>query len=175
MAPDYVLVDRAVKDELLAKLKTLMNEWYGPDPSKVSYFSRIISARHAHRLARFIEENRASVVQGGRSDINERYIEPTLLLEPSMDGAIMREEIFGPILPIFAVDGPEAAVKAIRRQEKPLALYVFAENDAVPQFVIDNTSSGGVGINNTILHVGCSELPFGGGAYCIAFCGMSAR
>jgi aldehyde dehydrogenase (NAD+) len=102
------------------------------------------------------------VARGGDLDAADRYISPTLLTDVSPDCALMQEEIFGPILPVLKIDSAEDAIAFINRRAKPLALYVFSENKAVQQNVVARTSSGGVSVNHTWMHLAVHDLPFGG-------------
>ena len=162
IAPDYVLVDHQVKDALVDKLVSQIGTSFGIDPKSSASFGRIVSARHLDRLHGLLESGAGTVAVGGHVDHDERYIAPTVTVDPSPDGPLMSEEIFGPILPVLGVDGPSAAKAFIAARPKPLALYVFAErNDVVDDFVA-TTSSGGVCVNQTLMHLLPPDLPFGG-------------
>jgi aldehyde dehydrogenase (NAD+) len=102
------------------------------------------------------------VVAGGEVDVAARYVAPTITVDPSPESPVMQEEIFGPILPVLAVDGPAEAKSFITARPKPLALYVFAQKDDVIDDLIDNVSSGGACINQTLMHILPADLPFGG-------------
>jgi aldehyde dehydrogenase (NAD+) len=119
-----------------------------------------VSERHATRLAGFLESG--EVVVGGQVDPANRYVAPTVLRGVTMDSAIMQEEVFGPVLPVVAVDGVHEAIDLVNAGDKPLALYVFTENLALADLVIERTSSGGAGVNCTVTHVTSPNLPFGG-------------
>jgi aldehyde dehydrogenase (NAD+) len=162
IAPDYVLADRQVRDALVDKLAAQIGEFFGPEPQRSTSFGRIVNARHLGRLKGLLEKGAGTVVTGGTSDDGDRFLAPTVTVDPSPDGALMQEEIFGPILPVLAVDGPADAVAFITARPKPLALYVFAGDDAAVDTVVDGTSSGGVCINQTLMHLLPADLPFGG-------------
>jgi acyl-CoA reductase-like NAD-dependent aldehyde dehydrogenase len=102
------------------------------------------------------------VITGGETNPDDRYIAPTLMDQVHWDDPIMEEEIFGPILPILEYDQIETAIEQINRRPKPLALYLFTHNKQLQKQVLYSTSSGGVCINDTIMHIGVHELPFGG-------------
>ncbi|KIQ93762.1 Coniferyl aldehyde dehydrogenase [Anoxybacillus thermarum] len=156
IAPDYVLVHEAVKQPLLEKMKRYVDELYGnPDA-----YGRIVSERHAERLVRFLANG--TVVHGGAYDIEQRWIEPTLLDDITWDDAVMQEEIFGPILPILTFETIDEAIQMINDYEKPLALYLFTEDQDVQQQVLHQVSFGGGCINDTIMHIASPHLPFGG-------------
>lgn len=160
IAPDYVLVDRRVKDEFVKHLQTSITEFYGSDPSASPDYARIINDRHFARLIALLGSGSALI--GGQHDAAKRFIAPTVLDGVSGDSPVMQEEIFGPILPILAVDSVEESIAFINERDKPLALYVFADDKQVINQVLDRTSSGGVCVNGTIMQVAVPTLPFGG-------------
>ncbi len=160
IAPDYVLVDREIRDRLVHQLSTEITRFYGTDPRQSPSYGRIINHHHFDRLSELVEG--AVIASGGGTDRAERFFEPTVMVEPAPDSAVMTEEIFGPILPVLAVDGAEAAAAFIAARPKPLALYLFTEDNAVVQTVLTRTSSGGVCVNHTLLHLVPPNLPFGG-------------
>jgi aldehyde dehydrogenase (NAD+) len=160
IAPDYVLVHKAREQALLDAITEAIDAFYGGDAMASEDFGRIIDARHHERLTRLIEGE--TVVTGGQTDANQLHIAPTVLRDVSPNAPVMREEIFGPVLPVLAVDDMEEAIRFINEREKPLALYVFSSNAARTDRIITATSAGGVCVNDTILHVVAPELPFGG-------------
>ncbi len=162
IAPDYVLVDHQVKDAFVDKLADQIGHFYGADPQASKSFGRIVNGRHLDRLQGLLDRGAGTVAVGGQVDASQRYVAPTVTVEPSQDSAVMQEEIFGPILPILGVDGPPEAKAFIGARAKPLALYVFASKDEVVDDIIDHTSSGGVCVNQTLMHLLPAELPFGG-------------
>jgi aldehyde dehydrogenase (NAD+) len=160
IAPDYVLVERAAHDDLVAALVTSIREFYGPDPKANVDYGRIISDSHFRRLTQLLQPGERAV--GGDVDATSRYIAPTVLTGVSVDDAIMREEIFGPILPVIAVDSIDAAVAFVNVGDTPLALYCFSEDDTENDRVTSGTTSGGVCVNGTLLQMSNGFLPFGG-------------
>jgi len=160
IAPDYVLVHKAREQALLDAITETIETFYGGDPLASENFGRIVDARHHDRLARLIEGE--TVVTGGQTDPNQLHIAPTVLRDVSPDAPVMREEIFGPILPVLAVDDMDEAIRFINEREKPLALYAFSNDTTKADRLIAATSAGGVCVNDTILHVVAPELPFGG-------------
>jgi len=162
IAPDYVLVDRAVQDQLVDRLVHEIGEFYGADPQRSDSFGRIVNARHLDRLKGLLAAGAGTVATGGTADDADRYLAPTITVDPSPDAPVMQEEIFGPILPVLAVDGPDAARAFVLARPKPLALYAFAGDEAAIETVVDGTSSGGVCINQTLMHLLPPDLPFGG-------------
>jgi aldehyde dehydrogenase (NAD+) len=163
VAPDYVLVDRSVEIRFLDALTRAVHTFYGDYPQSSPDYGRIVNERHWDRLHALLEQARpAQVVIGDEGDRAGRYLAPTVLRDVTWDDPVMGEEIFGPILPVLAVDSAAEAIAAITGHDKPLALYVFAEDQAVIDRVVAETSSGGVGVNITLLQVGVPDLPFGG-------------
>jgi aldehyde dehydrogenase (NAD+) len=160
VAPDYVLVDEAVQDKFVEALRTSIKDFYGTNPHASDSYGRIVSPRHFDRLVSLM--NGGTVVVGGESAAQDRYIAPTVLGDVKLDSALMQEEIFGPLLPIISVKSTDEAIAFITERDHPLALYVFAENTAVVDTVLDRTTAGGVTVNGTLLHLTSPNLPFGG-------------
>ena len=160
VAPDYVLVERSRELALVEELTKCIGEFYGADPATSDSYGRIVSDRHFDRLVGMIGEG--TVATGGTSSRTDRYVAPTILTNVKLDGRLMTEEIFGPLLPIIPVDDIDAAIAFVRARPHPLALYVFAEDDRVIDRVVDETSAGGVTVNGTLLHLTNPHLPFGG-------------
>lgn len=160
VAPDYILVHREQEEALLNALKKTIGEFYEGDPKASEDFGRIINERHHERLTALIEGN--SVVAGGDHDKSKLYIAPTVLRDVAPDAPVMQDEIFGPILPVLAVDSTDEMIEFINAREKPLALYVFSENYYVVDRIINETSAGGMCVNETVFHLIVPNLPFGG-------------
>lgn len=160
IAPDYILVDRRIKDDFIEQMRSTIAEFFGDTPERSSDFGRIIHERHFDRLVQFLRD--ADVALGGESDRDLRYIAPTLLDNVSWEDAVMQEEIFGPILPVLTYDSLDEVIATINARPKPLALYVFSSNSDVQEQVLGSTSSGGACVNDTVMHVGVDTLPFGG-------------
>ncbi len=164
IAPDYLLVHQQVKSALLEKFQTYLQQFYGNDPALSPDYGRIINAKQFNRLVDLLqaEGNADRRIIGGQFDAETRYIAPTLITGVDGDSPLMQEEIFGPILPILEYQEIEEAIAQIQQQPKPLALYLFSRNSQLQQQVLQQTSSGGVCINDTIMQVGVPALPFGG-------------
>lgn len=163
IAPDYVLVARPVRDQLVAAIERSVTEFYGKDPHTSSDYGRIISTDHFERIAGLLDDaDSGTVAFGGVVDAADRYVSPTVLTDPAEDSEVMTDEIFGPLLPVLVVDHIDEAIDFVNARPKPLALYVFTDDDAAAKRTVKLTSSGGVGINGTLLHIGPPELPFGG-------------
>ncbi len=159
IAPDYLLIHREVKEQFIEAFKHAVVELHGEDAQQSKHYVRMVSAKAFERVKGYL--NDGVVRYGGRTDAADRYIEPTLLDNVSADSAVMREEIFGPVLPIIEIESVDEAIGFINKREKPLALYVFAE-DGVAKQVVEHTSSGGACINDVIMHIANERMPFGG-------------
>jgi aldehyde dehydrogenase (NAD+) len=163
VAPDYVLVARAVEDRFLGAVLRSVHDFYGENPKTSADYGRIINDRHFDRLTRLLDAGGyEAVVTGGSGDRGSRYFAPTVLAGVSPDAAVMAEEIFGPILPVITVANVDEAVSFVNDRPHPLALYVFTEDPPTAERVIERTRSGGVSINHTMVHLGVPDLPFGG-------------
>lgn len=166
VAPDYVLVHRAVEDQLVDGIARAVRRFYGDDPASSPDYARIVSDRHFRRLTGLLEGSgagsRASVAVGGQADPATRYLAPTVLRDVGAGDPVMEEEVFGPILPVLAVQDMDEAAAFVRARPKPLALYVFSGSEATALKVVEGTSSGGVCVNGTVLHLAVHGLPFGG-------------
>ncbi|MEI2663372.1 aldehyde dehydrogenase [Rossellomorea sp. LJF3] len=160
VAPDYVLVHREVKNELVEKLKEAIYASYGDDIIHNPDFGHIVSTRHFDRLKSFL--GNGSMVTGGASDRENLVIEPTILDSISWEDPIMQDEIFGPILPIIEYEDTSEVIDQIVKRPKPLALYLFCENETLQDEILTNISFGGGAINDTINHMTSHYLPFGG-------------
>ncbi|MDG2305681.1 MAG: aldehyde dehydrogenase family protein [Candidatus Binatia bacterium] len=160
IAPDYVLVEESVRDELIATLEKTVKKFYGDDPQKTNDYARVVNERHHGRLTKLLEGQ--EIAFGGKTDVDDCYIEPTVLKNVSPDAEIMKQEIFGPILPVLSVQNIDEAISFVREREKPLALYIFTSDEATENKVLEETSSGGACVNGTVMHIGDSRLPFGG-------------
>ena len=160
VAPDYVLVDRAQHDALIDAMAATITRFFGADPKQSPDFARIVNERHTERLAAYLKGGR--VVVGGMVDIAQRYVAPTILTDVDVDAPMMREEIFGPILPVLKIDTPADAVSFINAREKPLALYLFTSDATAREAIVGGTSSGGVCINDVVVQLSAPDLPFGG-------------
>ncbi|MFD3925716.1 aldehyde dehydrogenase family protein [Streptomyces sp. NPDC058614] len=160
VAPDYVLTDPATARALENALTAAIEDRYGAGPAPSDAYGRIINERHFDRLTALLGSGRT--VTGGQHDRAGKYIAPTVLADVLPDEPVMREEIFGPILPILTVSGLDEAIGFINDREKPLALYAFTENDTTRRRLADETSSGGLNFGLPIRHLAVPELPFGG-------------
>jgi aldehyde dehydrogenase (NAD+) len=164
IAPDYVLVERSVHDQLVAAIGEAVTSFYGTDPQASPDFARIVNEPHFHRIEKLIHSGTVAV--GGTVDADTRYIAPTVLTGITRDDPVMGEEIFGPVLPVIAVDSLDDAIRFVNdgaaAGDKPLALYSFSDRDAENDAVIGGTTSGGACVNGTLMHISNPHLPFGG-------------
>lgn len=160
VAPDYLLVDERVKDDLVTALQQRLQDCYGDNPAQSPDYSRIVNERQFDRLVGLLDQGH--VLAGGEHDRGDRYIAPTLIDGIGWDAPIMQEEIFGPILPILTYRDLGEAIAAINQRPKPLALYLFTRDRRVQAQVLAQTTAGSVGINDVILQIAVWDMPFGG-------------
>jgi aldehyde dehydrogenase (NAD+) len=159
IAPDYLLVHKDVKSNLIEALRAEFKSLLGENPKECKHFVRIVNDKAFDRLVGYLEG--ADVVFGGEHDKSERYIAPTILDNVSPESPIMQEEIFGPIFPIVTFSEIDEAIQFVTNREKPLALYYFGDNKTA-KHILKHTSSGGACVNDTIMHIANERLPFGG-------------
>jgi len=163
VAPDYVLVEASVEDQLVAALAAAVTSFYGNDPRQSNDYARIVNEHHHDRLMKLLDDGGYdATVIGGTGDRASRYLAPTILAGVKPDAAVMDDEIFGPILPVLAVGDVDEAIRFVNDRDKPLALYAFSSNDDTLEHVVANTSAGGVTLNHAVLHLAVPDLPFGG-------------
>lgn len=161
IAPDHIFVHASVKEQLEQKLVETLRTFYGENPQQSPDFGRMINEKHFDRVKGLIDP--AKVVVGGQCDKKDRYIAPTIMRNVTLDDAVMKEEIFGPVLPIVTYNNLSDIYQAVKKLPRhPLALYLFTESKAVEEEVLANIQFGGGCINNTVMHVANASLPFGG-------------
>lgn len=160
IAPDYVLVDASVETELLTKMKAALTAFHGANIKASADYGRMIHAKHYERIVAFLKDG--ELVVGGATDAADLYIEPTILRNVSPDAPVMKEEIFGPVLPVLTYKNLDEAITFVNDREKPLSLYVFSDDTDEQNEVLARTSSGGACVNDVVAHIGCPALPFGG-------------
>ncbi|MDT5196341.1 MAG: aldehyde dehydrogenase [Mycobacterium sp.] len=158
IAPDYVIAEESVREELVAELSRNLATFGGVDTQS---WSPIVNRRHFDRLTDMIATTRGTVVRGGGADASSLRIEPTIIVDPDPSDSIMGEEIFGPVLPVVTVKTVDDAVRFIKTRPKPLALYVFS-SARIGRDIVDRVPSGGAVINHVAVHCMMSQLPFGG-------------
>lgn len=160
VSPDYVLIHQDIKAAFLEEMKNTIVQFYGTDPHTSPDYARIINDFHVERLETLL--GYAPVFFGGTINRESRYIAPTLIDDIDWDHPLMQEEIFGPILPIFTFETINEAVERVKQFSKPLAIYLFSRNTMVQEKVIQETSSGALGINDLVVQAASPKLPFGG-------------
>ncbi len=160
IAPDYVLCEESVQEEFLRLLRLEIERQYGKDYKFNLSYGRIVSKKHFDRLLGLLDPEKVCV--GGAADKDALRIEPTVMTNVTWDDAIMQEEIFGPILPVLTYRDTEEVIETLRRREKPLALYLFAKDRAVIERITTRCQFGGGCINDVIIHLATTEMPFGG-------------
>lgn len=160
IAPDYVMVNASVRDGFVEELGKAIAEFFGSDPKESESYGRIVSPHHFARVSSLMEGGTAVI--GGETDAEMRYIAPTVLLDVNPDAQIMKEEIFGPLLPIIDVASTDEAIAHINANPHPLALYLFTSDKRAAVDVVNRTTAGGVTVNGTIMHFSNPNLPFGG-------------
>ena len=160
VAPDYILCDRSVKDELVKEIILQIKAQYGNNPLENSDYGRIVNEKHFDRILSLITPEK--VVCGGSSDRSTLKIEPTVMDNVTWEDSVMKEEIFGPVLPILTYDKFEDVFDILKDRQKPLALYLFSEDKSHVKAVTERIRYGGGCINDTVIHLATSELGFGG-------------
>jgi aldehyde dehydrogenase (NAD+) len=160
VAPDYLLVEQSIKQELLDKIQKCIREFLGEQAATSPDYARIINQKHFNRLVEFLQYGETII--GGESNSSELYIAPTVLDSVSLESPVMQEEIFGPILPVLTYSDVAEAIAIVNQKPKPLALYLFSRNKNLQQRVLQSTSSGSVCINDTVMQFAVPGLPFGG-------------
>ena len=160
VAPDYLCVHKSVKDELLKLIINEIRVQFGENVRNSEDYPRIVNKSSLERLSGYLNDGK--IYYGGNIDEDNLYMEPTLIIKPDLNSPLMSDEIFGPILPILVYEDLDNVIKFINHREKPLALYYFSESKKKIKYVLTSTTSGGVTINDTIIHVANPNLPFGG-------------
>ena len=160
IAPDYLLVDAAIKEKFITLLKKHIVHFFGNEPAHSADYGRIINQRHIERLKNLMQHG--VIRHGGTIRENERYIAPTIIDQINLNDPIMQEEIFGPLLPIISYTHFRNALDIVRKQPKPLAVYLFTNNRELQRNTRLQTSSGSLCINEVMLQAASANLPFGG-------------
>ena len=163
VAPDYVLVHRDVKDKFEIALQAAVRRFFGPEPKTSPDYPRIIDGKSVERLAGFLD-GAGRIVFGGTYDSSLRYFAPTAVEVKDTECSLMKQEIFGPVLPIIEFEDLRQATDFVSERERPLALYYFG-GKRTARMVLERTCSGGACINDTVMHLANKYLPFGGVGY----------
>ena len=159
IAPDYVLAEHSIADELIDKIVANVHQFRSGDSDSSL---RIVNQRQFDRLVALIGTSDGKIVTGGRWDSSALRIEPTVIVDPSPDDAVMTDEIFGPILPILRVNSLDAAARFVNSRPKPLALYIFTPSRLIARTLLERIPSGGAAVNHVAMHCMVPQLPFGG-------------
>ncbi|KAL5704412.1 aldehyde dehydrogenase (NAD(+)) [Ranunculus cassubicifolius] len=164
IAPDYIITTKSFAPTLVEALQRTLEEFYGKNLLESKDMSRVVNSYHFDRLSKLLDDDKVSgkIVYGGQRDKTSLRIAPTLLLDVPEDSLIMQDEIFGPLLPIITVDNIEECFEVIQSRTKPLAAYLFSNDKTLEKKFVSDISSGGMLINDTIIHLTVSTLPFGG-------------
>ncbi|MFS4471404.1 NAD(P)-dependent benzaldehyde dehydrogenase MdlD [Chryseobacterium sp. T20] len=160
VAPDYIYIHESVKDAFIEKFKAHLNATY--EGNSLGKIGKIVSQNQIKHLAGYLEAAPEKVIYGGNYDLETRHFEASLMDNVTWDDQVMQQEIFGPILPVMTYNDIEEALEEINNRPKPLALYVFTEDQEFADYVLNHTTSGDAEINSAIIHVGSHYLPFGG-------------
>lgn len=160
IAPDYVLVHESVKPLLMQSLICEIQAQYGENPLEDDNYGKMISQKHFDKALALLENQ--TPAYGGKSDAEKLKIEPTIVEEPDKESALMKEEIFAPILPVVSFKTNEEALEMIEKNPTPLALYVFSNDKKEQNFFLENVQFGGATVNDTLMHIATPRLAFGG-------------
>jgi aldehyde dehydrogenase (NAD+) len=160
VAPDYVLVHQSIKEKLIKELKNAIQQFFGSNALESYNYGKIINEKQFNRIVQYLNDGK--ILLGGRSNKEQLYIEPTLLDEVANDSPVMKEEIFGPVLPVISFNTAEEAVAIIQQNKNPLAFYLFTSNKATEKWWMKKVAFGGGCINNASWHLTNPNLPFGG-------------
>lgn len=160
IAPDYMLCTKEVQDKFVKEAKKVIEEWYGSNAITSPDYCRIVSDRHFKRLEKMLQN--AEIAYGGQTDPKERYFGPTILTNVNPNHPVMKEEIFGPIMPIVTIANAHEAIKFINARDRPLTSYVFTKDKQIQDLFLENTISGSAVVNDTLIQFGVHTLPFGG-------------
>ncbi|MEG1556457.1 MAG: aldehyde dehydrogenase [Bacteroidales bacterium] len=160
IAPDYLLVHNQVKEDFIYEMKQAIKEMYGNNTQESPDYSRIISAVAMKRLVNYLKSG--TIVLGGKFDMDDNYIEPTVIENIEEDAPILHEEIFGPIFPLIEFGHLDEVIQYVKTREKPLALYYFSKDKVKIKKILHETSSGGSCVNDVLIHIANHKIPFGG-------------
>jgi aldehyde dehydrogenase (NAD+) len=160
VAPDYLLVHESVKDKLIDSLKEVIEQFFTANPEESYNFGKIINEKQFDRVSNYLKEGK--IVHGGRNNKENLYIEPTLLTDISMDNLVMKEEIFGPVLPIISFSTKEEALAIIQQHPDPLSFYIYSGSNKKEKEWLGAVPAGGCCVNNSSWHLTNHHLPFGG-------------
>jgi len=162
VAPDYALVPESIVPQFVEECKEVLKDFYPEGAESSDSYSRIVSSSHFTRIRALLDRTEGEIVYGGKTNPQTKFIEPTIVTAVKGTDSLMGEEIFGPILPIVEVEDLDEAIEFINARDHPLAVYVFSSNRAFKEKVTQNTQSGAVVMNDTLIQTVAEGLPFGG-------------
>jgi aldehyde dehydrogenase (NAD+) len=160
ICPDYLLIDNKVKDIFLQLIAKEIKSFYGDTPENSNDFARVINTESVNRISELLKNSK--IITGGKTDPGARYIAPTVITDVKPDDPIMREEIFGPVLPVIGFDDFEEVYGIIEKNPKPLATYIFSRNKKLIKEFLMKTRAGSAGVNETVMQIASPYLPYGG-------------
>jgi len=160
VSPDYLLIDKKVKEKFLELISKEIRLFYGNDPEKSNDFARVISSENVNRLAGLMKSGQ--IITGGITDSVSRYVAPTIINDVKPGDTIMQEEIFGPVLPVIDFEVFDEVYDIIEKNPKPLATYIFSRNKKLIREFMRRTRSGNACINETVMQIASPYLPYGG-------------
>ena len=159
VAPDYVLLPKDKKQEFVESITKSLKNFFGEDYGAHTDYGRIVNSRHLERLLSYIEKDKVAI--GGDFNKDDLFLAPTVL-EATAESPSMKEEIFGPILPIIEIDSLDDAISFVKQRDHPLAAYVYSNDSSVTGKVVDEVLAGGMTVNDCVVHLTSHNLPFGG-------------
>ena len=160
IAPDYILVHKSIEKEFLAALKLEIEQTFSNENSSAENYVQIINQRNFDRLKKLIDSEK--LYFGGQLEVDNRYIAPTIIQNVSFDDVIMQDEIFGPILPVISFTELDDAILQVKTRPKPLSLYLYSKSKTDINKILNSLSFGGGAVNDSVMHIANSKLPFGG-------------
>jgi aldehyde dehydrogenase (NAD+) len=163
VSPDYLLIDKKVRDKFLELISKEIRLFYGDNPEKSNDFARVISSENVHRLSGLMKNGQ--IVTGGTTDSETRYVAPTIIKDVKPGDPIMKEEIFGPVLPVIDFEEFDEVYDIIKQHPKPLSVYIFSGNKKLVREFLKKTQSGNASVNETVMQIASPYLPYGGVGY----------
>jgi aldehyde dehydrogenase (NAD+) len=160
VCPDYVLIDKKIKDQFLELISEEIRNFYGDNPETSDDFARLISSESVNRISELMKSGQ--IITGGVTDPERRYIAPTIIKDVRPEDPIMKEEIFGPVLPVIDFEDISEVYNIIEQNPKPLAAYIFTRNKKTAREFLIKTQSGTACINETVVQIASQFLPYGG-------------
>jgi len=160
VSPDYVLIDKKVRDRFLDLISNEITKFYGGNPEKSNDFARVISSENVHRLIALMQNG--EIVTGGITDFGTRYVSPTIIRDVKPGDPIMKEEIFGPVLPVIDFDNFDEVYNIIEQNPSPLSTYIFTRDQKLVREFLRKTRSGNAAVNDTVMQIASPYLPYGG-------------